>query len=47
MELALKGSAFGQQVGLMGAIDYSTQTYLRPVGGDSRQTQISISLFLL
>ena len=47
LELVLKGSAFGQQLGLIGAIDYSTQSYLRPVGGDSRQTQISVSLFLL
>ena len=47
LEIVLKGSAFGQQVGLIGAVDYSTQTYRMPVGGDTRQTRVSIGLFLL
>ena len=47
LEIVLKGSAFGQQVGLIGALHYATQSYLRPVGGDTRRMQISTRLFLL
>ena len=47
MEVVLAGEAFGQKIGMIAAVDFASQTFLKPVGGDERSTNIAVSLFLL
>ena len=47
LELVLQGDAFGQRMGLLITGDYVIQTFLEPIGGGERYTNIGISLFLL
>ena len=47
LELVLQGDVFGQKMGLLIASDYAIQSFLEPVGGSEKRTNIGISLFLL
>ena len=47
LELVLQGEAFGTGIGLITTMDFVNQTYLMPIGGDKKETRISVELFVL
>ena len=47
LELVLQGDVFGQKMGLLIASDYIIQSFIEPIGGAEKRTNIGISLFLL
>ncbi len=47
LELVLQGDAFGQKMGLLMTGDYVIQSFLEPIGGGEKRTNISVTLFLL
>ncbi|MBM3214510.1 hypothetical protein FJZ36_06315 [Candidatus Poribacteria bacterium] len=47
LELVLQGKAFGQDIGLITTVDFVNQAFLQPVGGNQRETNISVGLFVL
>ena len=46
LELVLQGEAAGQPLGLIATADFVSQTFLEPVGGDLRSTNITARLFI-
>ena len=47
LELALQGDALGQKVGVLTTFDYVTESFVEPIGGGIRETNIDVRLFLL
>ncbi|MAF09841.1 hypothetical protein CMK11_05255 [Candidatus Poribacteria bacterium] len=46
LELVLQGEAAGQPLGLIATMDFVSQSFLQPVGGDLRSTNITARLFI-
>lgn len=46
LELVLQGEAAGQPLGLIATMDFVSQSFLEPVGGDLRSTNITARLFI-
>ncbi len=46
LELVLQGQAAGQPLGLIATMDFVSQSFLQPVGGDLRSTNITARLFI-
>jgi len=47
LELVIQGEAGGQRIGMLISGNYISQEYLQHIGGGTKSTNISISLFLL